>query len=144
MKNGYNRYQVDDTINKLEEELAQLKRLNEAYRLQSEEDKAKYTQLNEKYVTLLNEVAIKEKAANDIAQIALKEANEIIHAANMNADTIIKEALTSAKEVLVDISKLGIEAKEIKMNMNEQLKALSDAIESFDVPPIPNPDLLNK
>lgn len=144
MKNGYNRYQVDDVLHKLEEEITQLKRVNEAYRLQSEEDKVKYNQLNDKYVTLLNEVAVKEKAANDIAQIALKEANDIIYAANKNADAIVKEALKSAKEVLVDISKLGIEAKEIKMNMNEQLNALSDAIESFSVPPIPNPDLLNK
>lgn len=144
MKNGYNRYQVDDALHKLEEEIAQLKRVNEAYRLQTNEDEVKYSQLNEKYVTLLNEVAIKEKAANDIAQIALKEANEIINAANRNADAIVKEALKSAKEVLVDISKLGIEAQEIKMNMNDQLKLLTDAIEAFDVPPIPNPDLLNK
>lgn len=144
MKNGYNRYQVDDAISKLEEENKLLKSKLDAYISQSSVDKAKYDALFEKYIQISKDIEIKEKAANDMAQIALKEANEIVKSANQNADAIVKEALLSAKEILHSVSKLGLEAKEIKATMNEQMMALSKAIESFDVPPIPNPILIEE
>ena len=144
MKNGYNRYQVDDAMTKLEEENNLLKTKVDAYETQTNLDKKNYETLLERYNVLLKDIEIKEKAANDIAQIALKEANEIIHSANCNADAIVKEALMSAKEILLSISKLGLEAKEIKSNLNEQMSQLSTAIEGFDVPPIPNPMMMNK
>lgn len=144
MKNGYNRYQVDDAISKLEEENLLQKKKLDAFEAQTLSDKKKYETLVDKYNVLLRDIKIKEKAANDIAQIALKEANDIIHSANCNADTIVKEALINAKEILVSISKLGLEAKEIKTTLNEQMTQLSNAIDHFDVPPIPEPTLINK
>lgn len=144
MKNGYNRYQVDDAMSKLEEENELLKTKVDAYGTQSDLDKKNYETLLDRYNVLLKDIKIKEQAANDIAQIALKEANEIISSANCNADAIVKEALLSAREILLSISKLGLEAREIKSNLNEQMNQLSVAIERFDVPPIPDPTLMNK
>lgn len=143
MKNGYNRYQVDDAILKLSEENTLLKSKLDAYISQSEIDQKKYEQLLEKYHTLSKDLEVKEKAANEIASIAIKEANDIVQSANLNADAIIKEALISARDILASVAKLGLEAKEIKANMNEQLQALSNVIQGFDVPPIPNPSLMN-
>lgn len=143
MKNGYNRYQVDDAILKLTEENTLLKTKLEAYISQNEEDKNKYEQLLEKYHTMSKDLEVKEKAANEIASIAIKEANDIVQSANLNADAIIKEALISAREILASVSKLGLEAKEIKANLNDQLHVLTNAIEGFDVPPIPSPNLIN-
>lgn len=144
MKNGYNRYQVDDAIAKLEEENALLKSKLDAYKSQSEVDKVSFEQLQEKYNILSKDIEIKEKAAHEMAQIALKEANEIVRSANLNADAIVKEALLNAKEILFSISKLGLEAQEIKSNLNEQLKLLTNAIERFDVPPIPSANFMNQ
>lgn len=144
MKNGYNRYQVDDAIAKLTEENNLLKSKLDAYISQADVDKKNYEQLLERYNLLSRDIEIKEKAANDIATIAIKEANDIVRSANLNADAIVKEALLSAREILASVSKLGLEAKEIKANLNEQLNVLSTAIENFDVPPIPNPDLMNQ
>lgn len=144
MKNGYNRYQVDDAIAKLTEENNLLKSKLDAYISQAEADKKNYDQLLEKYNILSRDIEIKERAANDIATIAIKEANDIVQSANLNADAIVKEALLSAREILASVSKLGLEAMEIKANLNDQLNVLTNAIENFDVPPIPNPDLMNQ
>lgn len=144
MRNGYNRYQVDDAIHRFKEEEELLKRQLEAFRLQSEEDKKSYETLKKKYDNVVFDIAIKEQAAQDMARIALQEANGIICCANENADTIIKEALLHARDILYAISKLGIEAKEIKDTMHVQMEQLSKAIHGFDVPPIPSASLLKK
>lgn len=144
MKKGYNRYQVDVAISSLEEEVSSLKKRLEAYNSQMEADKIKIIELTNKLENLNHDVEIREQAAADMAQIALKEANSIIQTANENADVIIREAYYSAKDILLNISKLGVEAKGIKDALNGQLKLLSESIEQFDVPPIPNAELLNK
>lgn len=144
MFKGYNRYQVDDTIANLNEEVSQLQKKVEVYKRQGEEDALKIKSLEEKLETATRDIEIKEKAADQMAQIALKEANEIIQNANRNADAIVKEALISAREILISISKLGIEAKEIKANLHTQMQMLNDVIEGFDVPPIPTIDLMKQ
>ncbi len=142
MKTGYNRYQVDDTMNELNAELALLKRQVSAYQKQSEEDALQIQELKTKLAYIQSELGVKEKAASEMTQLALKEANEMIENATMNADMIVKEALLSAKEILLDMSKLGVEAKEMKEHMNDQLELLTRSLDNFSVPPIPNKELL--
>ncbi len=144
MKKGYNRYQVDMAINNLQEEIETLKKRVEAYELQSQEDKAKLLSANTRLYEMSHDIKVKEEAAAKLTQIALKEANEILQNANANADLIIKEAYYSAKDILLSISKLGVEAKGMKETLNVQLDALTKSIEQFDVPPIPSSELLNK
>ena len=86
----------------------------------------------------------KERAADDMARMAMKEANMIVDTAQQNADVIVREALMTARSILLDIAKLGTEASELKGNMYEQLQELSRALHEFEVPPIPDMDLLNK
>ena len=85
---------------------------------------------------------MKEQAAEDIARIALREANVIVATAQDNADVIIQEALASAKQILLEVSKLGEETGEVKSRMMEQLEELTNALESFEVPPLPDLSLL--
>lgn len=142
MKSGYNRFQVDDALNELNTELAMLRRQVSAYQKQSKEDENQIQELKTKLAFIQEELGIKEKAANEMTQLALKEANDIIETASMNADTIVKEALLSAKEILVGMSKLGVEAKEMKEHMNDQLDLLTRSLDNFEVPPIPNRELI--
>ena len=55
---------------------------------------------------------------------------------------IIQEALASAKQILLEVSKLGEETGEVKSRMMEQLEELTNALESFEVPPLPDLSLL--
>mgnify|MGYP007014934915 CR=1 FL=1 len=100
--------------------------------------------LQQQLKDMTHDIEVKESAATQMAQIALKEANQIIQNANDNADAIIKEAYYCARDILESISRLGVEAQGIKDSMNEQLVQLIESIERFDVPPIPSAELLKK
>lgn len=142
MKNGYNRYQVDAMVSQLTEQIDTLEKKLELYsnRLEEVEERAK--DYKEKYLTLYGELRVKEKAAEDMARIALKEANVIVQTAQENADVIIKEALTSAKMILIEVSKLGEETGEIKGRMLKQLDNLDKTLHAFEIPPLPDMSLL--
>ena len=79
-----------------------------------------------------------------MARMAMKEANMIVDTANQNAETIIKEALMMARGILLDISRLGNEARDMKGNMQEELERIREALENFETPAIPDLNLLKK
>ena len=143
MRNGYNRYQVDDKIASMNEEIAMLYRKLDMYQLQSEEMEKQIRQIKEKYQLVVDSLAAKERAAQDLTRIAMKDANTIVNTAHNNADLIVQEALMTARRILLDVAKLGMEASELKGNMREQLDALSTTLEQFQIPPIPDPEFLN-
>jgi len=110
MKNGYNRYQVDDYLNELEGQTAMLHRKVEMYRQRSEEVEKQLNVIKQKYQFVVDGLSAKERAADDMARMAMKEANMIVDTAQHNADVIVKEALMTARSILLDIAKLGSEA----------------------------------
>lgn len=142
MKNGYNRYQVEDRLNEMDQEMAMLNRKVEMYRQRSQEVEKQLNVIKRKYQFVVEGLSAKERAADDMARMAMKEANMIVDTAQANADVIVKEALMTARSILLDIAKLGMEASELKGTMREQLEQLSDALEEFEIPPIPDLDLL--
>ena len=144
MKNGYNRYQVDDKMAQLTSEIETLQKKLELYSNRLDEIEVQCASYKEKYLTLASEIRIKEKAADDIARIALKEANVIVQTANDNADTIIKEALASARVILLEVNKLGEETGEIKARMLRELDRLDHALNDFEVPRQIDLDLLDE
>ncbi|MEF9920847.1 MAG: DivIVA domain-containing protein [Erysipelotrichaceae bacterium] len=137
MRKGYNRYQVDDKLNEMDQELAMLNRKVEMYRERANEASEQLKTIKDKYQFVVEGLSAKEKAADEMAHMATKEANMIVDTANVNADIIVKEALMTARTILLEIAKLGNEAYELKGNMKEQLNALSKALEAFEVPIIP-------
>lgn len=144
MKNGYNRYQVEDYLNELEEKTAMLNRKVEMYQKRSEEMDQQLSLVKRKYQYVVDNLAAKEQAADDMARMAMRESNRIVETAQANADVIVKEALMAARSILLDVAKMGSEATELKGNMYEQLKIISRALDDFEVPPLPDMDLLRK
>lgn len=144
MKNGYNRYQVEDYLNELEEKMAMLNRKVEMYRKRSEEVEQQLSSIKRKYQYVVDNLAAKEQAADDMARMAMRESNRIVETAQANADVIVKEALMSARSILLDVAKMGTEATELKGNMYEQLTIISKALDDFEIPPLPDMDLLKK
>ena len=134
MRNGYNRYQVDDKVAQLTSEVETLQKKLDLYVSRLDEVEKQSASYKEKYLTLAGEIRIKEKAAEDIARIALKEANVIVQTANDNADVIVKEALASARAILIEVNKLGEETGEIKQRMIKELDKLDQALSEFEIP----------
>lgn len=144
MKNGYNRYQVDDYIQVLDQEIITLnKNLKEIYQVK-EELASKVSQLQKKYDKVSHNLAMKENAADEMARIAMKEANVIVETANKNADVIVKEALLMARGILLDLTRLGDETKDRKDSMREDLTKIAQALDEFEPPTVPDIDLLDR
>lgn len=144
MKNGYNRYQVEDYLNEVEQEIAMLNQKVELYQQRNEAVEKQLKTIMERYQFISNGLDAKEKAADEMTRMAVKEANMIVETASHNADVIVKEALMMARSILLDVARLGSEASVLKGSMFEQLQALSKALEEFEVPPIPDMERLKK
>ena len=136
-KRGYDRFSVDDTLDRLTFERETLKQQLETYNKQMAEATAQLESIKGRYQNLVSELSVREKAADDIARLALKEANSVIASAQNNADSIVREALSTARIVLVEIARISKEAKGIKKEMQDQLEALTTALDDFVIPVIP-------
>ena len=144
MKNGYDRFAVDDSVDRLSFENETMRQQLETYRSQINHAGEQLSQIKTRYQSLISELTVREKAADDIARLALKEANTIIDTAQYNADTIVREALSTARQLLTEIARIGNDAKDVKEEMQIKLQALAKALEDFEIPVIPGTELVNK
>lgn len=137
MKKGYDRFAVDDAMDRLEFELDSKDKQLQSYIKQTEFASDQLNQIKDRYQSLVSELNVREKAADDIARLALREANSVISSAQNNADSIVKEALSTAKLVLVEIARISKDAQGVRADMLEKLRQLTESIEAFEVPRIP-------
>lgn len=144
MKNGYHRYQVEDYIETMELRISSLNKRLELANFQNETMQEELTAIKQSFNDMSGDLQIKEKAANDMARMAMREANRIIDTANDNADVIIQSALTMARGILLDIARIGNDANDLKDSMKEELARIAQALDEFETPAIPDVDLLKR
>ena len=138
MKNGYDRFAVDDAIEKYAATVDELEKRITLYQRQAAEDETKIKELEKKYAELESSLEAKQAAADDIARLSLREANEIIGTAKKNADQIINEALGTARLILTDLSRLYNQAGVVKGDMYEQIDGLKNNLDKFELPKMPD------
>lgn len=138
MKNGYDRFAVDDAIDRYAAQVDQLQRKLELYQEQLVETTRELNDLKEKYQQMLNTEDSRKEAADNIARLSLREANEIIATAQKNADEIIQDAIGTARLILVDLSKLYSQAGDVKSGMTQQLQDLLKELDDFRIPEMPD------
>ena len=138
MKNGYDRFAVDDAIERYASRIDQLEKKIVLYQDQLVETTKKLEELRGQYQELSSSMEAREKAAGDIARLSIREANEIISTAQRNADDIVREALTSARIILVDLAKLYGSADDVKDDLAGKLEALMKELEKFRLPRMPD------
>ncbi len=134
LKKGYDRFAVDETLDQLEAQLDELGRKLEVYQSQVEQAEAEKLLMKQKYTKLVNELIMKEKAADDIARLALKEANMMIEKASDHADLIVKEALATAKSLLSELVRIAQEAKDSKHMLKVKVHEIATLIDSLELP----------
>ena len=144
MKNGYDRFAVDDALERLEFQLSSKEQQLQSYIRQTELLSQQLSLVKERYQSLISELSVREKAADDIARLALKEANAVIRSAQHNADSILQEALSTARLVLLEIARISQDAQGLKKDMQDQLKALGDTLNAFKIPELPDLSILNE
>ena len=144
MKNGYNRYQVEDYIQTQKLQMESLQKKLEKANLLKEELTREYQELETRYRDVSENLEVKEKAADEMTRMAMKEANMIVDTAHRNADAIVKESLMMARGILMEVARLGDEANDLKGSMRKELQKITQALDDFEAPEIPDLDLLKK
>lgn len=144
MKNGYNRYQVEDYIQTQKLQMESLQKKLETASQMNERLVQEVKELTKRYQDVSENLEVKEKAADEMTRMAMKEANMIVDTAHKNADVIVKEALMMARGILMEVARLGDEANDIKGSMRKELQKISQALDDFETPEIPDLDLLKK
>lgn len=138
MRQGYDRFEVDKAVRQLEHENTQLKEQvalnkNQILTLLEQRDG-----LTKRYDHLAKDISIREKAAEEMARLALREANSIIETAYSNADLIVREALSTARQLLIEISRISSQSHEIRVELNEKVETLQEILQGLEFPEIPN------
>ena len=144
MKNGYNRYQVEDYIQTQKLQMESLQKKLEKANLLKEELTREYQELETRYRDVSENLEVKEKAADEMTRMAMKEANMIVDTAHRNADAIVKESLMMARGILMEVARLGDVANDLKGSMRKELQKITQALDDFEAPEIPDLDLLKK
>ena len=131
MKNGYNRYQVEDYIQTQKLQMESLQKKLEKANLLKEELTREYQELETRYRDVSENLEVKEKAADEMTRMAMKEANMIVDTAHRNADAIVKESLMMARGILMEVARLGDEANDLKGSMRKELQKITQALDDF-------------
>ena len=138
MKNGYDRFAVDDAVERYASRVEQLEQKISLYQQQLEEANARIARLQADYQNLESSLDAQKQAAENIARLSLREANEIIQTAQQNADAIIQESLITARLILTDLSKLYGDANTVKASTLEKLEGLIRELEAFSLQKMPD------
>lgn len=144
MKNGYDRFAVDDAIERYASQVETLQRKLELYQAQLVDTTRELNSIKEQLAEVEKKEEIRKEAADRIARLSIREANEIISTAQKNADEIIKEALSTARLILMDLTKLYQSAGTVKGQMNQQLEDLLKQLDDFKLPQMPDLRWLNE
>ncbi len=138
MKNGYDRFAVDDAIEKYAAQTEELERRVLLYQNQLAEAEKRLQELQIQYRSLESTSDAERQAAENIARLSLREANEIISTAQQNADLIVHQALVTAREILTELSRLYNDADSVKGITREKLLALIRELDEFQLPKMPD------
>ena len=86
MKNGYDRFAVDEAIESYASQVDELEHRIAIYQQQMAENEQKFKQLQAVHTEMVQSLEARKSAAEDIARLSLREANDIITDAQANAD----------------------------------------------------------
>lgn len=100
LKNGYDRFQVDQKIHQYQEELNGLQQQIQLYEKQVETYELRQKEAQNKISSLQNELEIRQKMYRDLNDSAIVQANKIVENAHQQAQGILSQALSSTHLLL--------------------------------------------
>ena len=144
MRNGYDRFAVDSAIDNYTSQIEELEKEIATYKNNIEDLNHQLINMKDRYNSIMSGIMARERAADDISRIALKEANQIIDAAKKNADFIIMESLNKSKVVLADLVKISNETGTLKQEMRDKLNKIYHDLDELKAPNLPDLDWLEQ
>ena len=141
VRNGYDYYQVDNELDRLNFQIQSLNEKIVMYQNQIDNINNNFVTLKKRYQVLVSELSMKEKAADDVARIALKEANAIFENAQNNADKIIQQSIVDAQAIIEQVQQYNEDSFAQLKKIREELMnsvAKIDALQPVEIPVIPD------
>lgn len=123
---GYDPEMVEEEIDGLEREIATMR----TRQLSQEEELKK---LREENKILNHRIQIHEKANEEIARLALKEASELIEKAKRNANLILKESLDYVRTLSGEVEGFKEQAATFRASVQKMSQDLLDTIDNSEV-----------
>lgn len=139
VSNGYDCYQVNNEIDRLEYHIQELNERILMYQNQIETLNNQFAMIKKRYQMLVSELSAREKQADDVARLALKEANSMIEQAQNNADAIINEAVLEVQQYIDTIQQYNQKANDSKKAVREALSELLNRLNEYDQIEVPDP-----
>lgn len=137
-RKGYDRFEVDQHIAKLQSDIEAVEKKNLLYQSQVTNLMKQRAILKRQYDKVLTDLSVKEKAAEEMSRLALREANAIIDRAYDNADLIVREAMSSARQILVEIARISNQSHELRDELKVKINDLDSVIDGLKLPEAPN------
>ena len=136
-RKGYDRFEVDREIASLKKEVQAGREALELQKTQTQNIIQQKEHINRRYETLIDELRVRERAAEEMARMALREANAIIENAYDNADMIVREAMSSARLLLVEIARISTQSHVVRSELQDKIKELESVIDGLELPNTP-------
>lgn len=137
--NGYDCYQVNNEIDRLEYHIQELNERIRMYQSQIETVNNQFAMIKKRYQLLVSELSSREKQADDVARLALKEANSIIDEAQKNADGIIQNAIYEVQGYVDTIKGHKDYSNNAIGEVRTALGALMEALNKYESIEMPDP-----
>lgn len=131
LKNGYDRFQVDQKLQKYEEEFVQLQTKVQMYEQQLDTIQQQFDESQQRVQVLQTDLANREKVFRDLNDQAFRQANAIVETANQEAQLMVSQAVSTAKLLLAQLAKLMNETREVDANLQQQFDDLSQTIQNL-------------
>ena len=144
MRQGYDRFEVDKSINDLMYTQKSLEDQLVLYQQQIEALVAQRDSLDHRHSHLLSDIKVREKAAEEMARLSLREANTIIETAYRNADLIVREAMSTARQLLVEVSRISSESHDLRDELTQKIYKLQNTLRGLEFPEMPSKILIGK
>ncbi|WP_438316946.1 DivIVA domain-containing protein [Sporosarcina sp. FA9] len=132
MFRGYNEDDVNEFLEQVlkdyENVLEENKQLKESLGLTKEQ----IVHFNSIEATLHSSILIAQEAAEDVRRNSMKESELIVKEAEKNADRIVNEALSRAREISVEVDDLKKQSKVFRSRFKMLIEAQLDLIQADD------------
>ncbi len=137
--NGYDCYQVNNEVDRLEYQIQQLNEKILMYQNQIETVNNQFLMIKKRYQLLVSELSMREKQADDVARLALKEANSMIDDAKHNADNIIQEAILEVQGYIDQLKTYESDTKNSRQEVIDAVNVLVEKLNKYDEIELPDP-----
>lgn len=129
---GYNEDEVNEFLEQIMKDYENILEENKTLKASLQQSTEQVSHFNTIEQTLQKSILIAQEAAEDVRRNSMKESKLIIKEAEKNADRIVNEALSRARQISVEVEDLKKQSKVFRTRFKMLIEAQLDLIQSDD------------